>query len=236
MRGIRFFYLFLGVSFQQVFASPPLHFVNIQEVDASIEVNMAYATSSNFIGRRVNGYNSNNCYLLPKTAQALVRVQAALRAEDTNYRIVVRDCWRPTRATRDFYDWSISESAGIEGSRLTKHQLALFMDNRLFSGALFIPGRLNQYGYLSFASRHSMGNTVDLELKFGRQIVDMGTRFDTFSVHSSTSGVITPLAQSNRKFLRAKMINSGFSGYFREWWHWGYSDSDTDNYYDGTVE
>lgn len=52
----------------------PDGFVNLEDVDPTILVEMRYNTDWNFLGRRVRGYEANICYLTDDAAQALKQV------------------------------------------------------------------------------------------------------------------------------------------------------------------
>lgn len=75
-------------------------------------------------------------------------------------------------------------------------------------------------------SSHSRGNTVDLTLvdREGRE-VPMPTGFDDFSELADRDySDCSQEAANNAEILEILMEKHGFSGYFREWWH--YSDTD----------
>src|SRR3546814_18292444 len=62
-----------------------------------------YAGSHNFVGTPIDGYDAPRCYLLRPVAQALQRVEAALR--DSHRRLLIYDCYRPVRAVQHFMRW-----------------------------------------------------------------------------------------------------------------------------------
>src|SRR3546814_17194264 len=62
-----------------------------------------YAGSHNFVGTPIDGYDAPRCYLLRPVAQALQRVEAALR--DGHRRLLIYDCYRPVRAVQHFMRW-----------------------------------------------------------------------------------------------------------------------------------
>jgi D-alanyl-D-alanine dipeptidase len=205
-----------------------LGFVYLADLVPSIRQDMRYAGSHNFLGRPVNGYEANECILTEQAARALVKVQAELALRKLS--LIVWDCYRPSRAVRDFVAWSKVPA-----------------DARM--RAEFYPNtkkeRFIQLGYLAAHSAHSRGSTVDVGImpsdvsppgfdptfplkpctapkgqRFEDGTIDLGTEHDCFDVQSSTSNPNVPEeAQTNRLTLQRVMQRSGFSPYAREWWH-----------------
>jgi zinc D-Ala-D-Ala dipeptidase len=104
------FLIFLSENFfiSQTFASDleALGLVNVETLDPNLKVNMAYSTTLNFTERKVAGYFKNLCYLKEGAAQGIIRINDVLKKQSPSYRIVLRDCWRPQRATRDMLSWA----------------------------------------------------------------------------------------------------------------------------------
>src|SRR5262245_2789867 len=91
-------------------ASPPASpgptrhpLVYLRDIDPSIVQDIRYATSNNFTGRRVRGYDAAECMLLRDVAEALARVQQVLASRQLSLRVY--DCYRPRRAVRAFERW-----------------------------------------------------------------------------------------------------------------------------------
>lgn len=77
-------------------------------------------------------------------------------------------------------------------------------------------------------SAHSQGNTLDITLCHadGTEL-KMPTGFDVFSALADRDySDCTPEAAANAQLLEALMVQTGFIGYFGEWWHY----TDTDGY------
>lgn len=77
-------------------------------------------------------------------------------------------------------------------------------------------------------SAHSRGNTVDVTLvdREGQEL-EMPTAFDDFSARADRDySDCTEIQKANALTLEAVMENSGFSGYYGEWWHF----TDTEGY------
>ncbi|HET8949600.1 MAG TPA: M15 family metallopeptidase, partial [Solirubrobacteraceae bacterium] len=81
----------------------PDTFVSLHDESPSIVIEMRYLTSHNFIGRPIRGYRDPLCIVTRETAEALDRVQSAVRAK--GYTLKVYDCYRPQRAVDDFVAW-----------------------------------------------------------------------------------------------------------------------------------
>src|SRR6478672_4738067 len=78
--------------------------VDVQRVAPEIRVGLRYATSNNFTGAVLPGYEANRALLRREAAVALVRVQAALRRDGLGLRIY--DGYRPVRATLAMVAWA----------------------------------------------------------------------------------------------------------------------------------
>jgi zinc D-Ala-D-Ala dipeptidase len=208
-------------------ASDRLELVYLADIDGSIQQEIRYATSNNFMGRPVNGYLAPECILTRATAEALRDVQGAL---PVGLSLKVYDCYRPARGVGDFVQWS-------RDTRDTKmkHRFYPDIDKRDLFGL----------GYIAGQSMHSRGNTVDLTIirsdtdpppydpakkkvrcdapkkeRSEDNSLDFGTDFDCFDPKSSTASTqITAEAQRNRQMLVKTMAEYGFQNYHREWWH-----------------
>jgi zinc D-Ala-D-Ala dipeptidase len=167
--------------------------IDLRTLDPTIRVDARYATSNNFTGRPLPGYEARRALLRREPAAALVRVQVRLRSNGLG--LVIYDGYRPVRATLAMVDWA----------RRTGH-----MD------------LLNQ-GYIASRSRHNLGLAVDLSLAELRTNVelDMGTPFDTFTEAAHTANAEGRVLR-NRQLLVRAMKAEGFSNYDQEWWHFTY--------------
>lgn len=170
-----------------------------------VDLDMRYAGSDNFVGARIDGYEDSKCLLLPKVAEALRKVDDAVRPA---YRLRVFDCYRPERAVAHFMRWA--KDAGDQRSK-TQHYPAL-------EKSALVPG------YIAEKSGHSRGATVDLTLMRcdGKcEPLDMGTPFDFFDPRAHTdSPAVTAAQRANRHRLRDAMQAVGFANYPMEWWHY----------------
>ncbi len=197
--------------------------VDVHEVAPDIALDIRYAGQDNFTGRPVPGYDAPKCYLLAPVAQALARVQHALRAE--GYRLQVFDCYRPQRSVRAFVAW-----AGDLGDQVAKARYYPHLDKRVLLG-----------DYIAETSGHSRGATLDLGLLDCRSghcmPLDMGTGFDFFDplAHTDAAG-IDAAQRANRQRLVRAMATQGFANYPLEWWHYTFQPEPTpDTAYDVPV-
>jgi len=182
--------------------------VSIQSLVPDISLDMRYASDNNFVGKPVRGYDAAHCYLLKPAAEALQRVELALRQQSMRLRIF--DCFRPVRAVKNFVAW-----AGDLSDQKTKSRYYPRLDKSELLG-----------DYIAPTSGHSRGATLDLTLMTcpveGQcTSLDMGTDFDFFDTRANTdSPDATPQQHENRQRLRAAMEKEGFQNYAMEWWHY----------------
>lgn len=183
--------------------------VSIRALVPDIHLDIRYAGSMNFVGVPITGYEAPRCYLLRPVAEALQRVEMALREQ--SLRLQIFDCYRPVRAVQHFMKW-----VGDPADQRTK---ADYYPNLTKSQ---LPGV-----YIARVSGHSRGATLDLTLMQcdGNRCaaLDMGTDFDFLDVRAHTDAAdVTPLQRENRQRLRAAMEGGGFQNYALEWWHYSF--------------
>jgi zinc D-Ala-D-Ala dipeptidase len=227
--------------------APPGAFVSLHDVAPSVIVEIRYITHHNFIGSPIDGYREPLCLLTKQTAQAVARVQQAVRAK--GYSLKVYDCYRPQRAVDEFVSW---------GKRLKDQRMK----------AEFYPRepkkRVFKDGYIASQSGHSRGSTLDLtlvKLPAGRQetyhrgdrlrdcgnprakrfrdnSIDMGTGYDCFDpLAHPYNGRIHGKQRANRLKLRRAMLAEGFKGLNTEWWHFTLKNEPyPDTYFDFPIE
>jgi D-alanyl-D-alanine dipeptidase len=163
--------------------------VDVHRHGPGIRVELAYHTRSNLTGRRLPGYCENRALLRERAARDLGRVQRHLRRRGLG--LLVLDAYRPARASRALVRWSRDS------------------------------GRPDLVGtYIAQRSRHNTGTAVDLtlvRLADGRRL-DMGSAYDDLSSRAHTVNA-TGRALCHRLILKRAMDRFGYSGYWREWWH-----------------
>jgi zinc D-Ala-D-Ala dipeptidase len=197
----------------------PADFVHLSKVAPSIVQEMRYAGTTNFMGRKINGYQAGACIVTRDTAAALLKAQEALNRQGLT--LVMFDCYRPTRAVADFMQWT-----GTPGPADPVWRPNVAKD------------RLVPDGYIAARSGHSRGSTVDLGLarltpipedsaprvspcaRADMTTIDFGTPFDCFDPASATAFAgISAAARANRDILLRAMSDAGFRNYSAEWWH-----------------
>ena len=206
----------------------PESFQRVSHLDASIRLDMRYASDQNFIGRPVAGYLAAACYLAAPAAQALVDVHQSLLAQ--GYGLVMFDCYRPERATKDFVQWALTKEASQKAQYFPRTE-----KSELFAK-----------GYIAQHSGHSRGATIDVGLyqlpgdkvavasgdtaagvcrrRFDQDrkagLLDFGSDYDCFDIRSQTAHPgLSNAARQNRQMLVNAMSSQGFVNYDKEWWH-----------------
>ena len=207
----------------------PTGFVDLGDVEATIQLDIRYYSSNNFIGRRIDGYFAPRCILTSAAANALVDAQRL--AISQGYSLKVYDCYRPQRAVDDFVNW-----ANDSDDTLVKHRFyPVVAKDQLFAE-----------GYIAAQSGHSQGSTLDLTLvplgttqpatdpfanrydcrfnmtrRYPDNSLDMGTGYDCFDPRSNTANpTISEDEARNRQMLNNIMQKVGFVNYEKEWWHY----------------
>ena len=183
----------------------PSSFVDAATVVPGLVVDMRYFGSNNFVGRPIDGYERPRCLLTRQAAEALAKAQRKLVARALGLKVF--DCYRPERAVRNFVRWArdLADTA-------TKREFYPDVDKR----------ELFKRGYIASRSGHSRGSTADLTIvqRGTGQELDMGTRFDFFSLRSwPSSSQVTAAQRANRMLLAGAMRNAGFRPLHTEWWH-----------------
>ena len=187
----------------------PDDFVDIKKVIPEVIVDARYYSGENFVGRRIDGYLANKCYLRKEAALALKEAYLEIASKNMTFKIF--DCYRPQRAVDEFILWT----KDIEDQSTKK-----FYYPNIEKSELLGP-------YIAAKSGHSRGNTIDLTIasKQGDQFLDMdmGSSYDLFDPISHTfNGLISPKQQSNRVHLKNVLEKYGFEHYELEWWHFSY--------------
>lgn len=184
----------------------PEKFVYVQDIIPNIKINLKYATTDNFTGKVVDGYESTDAAIMTLDAtNALKLVQEELNSK--GYGLLIWDTYRPVQAVQAFLKWKdVKEDPIIRMKYFPTYKKQDLFDK----------------GYISGRSTHSRGSTIDLtiiDLETGRAL-DMGTDFDFFGQEAHPSYQELPLKViENRNLLKDLMIKHGFKGITLEWWH-----------------
>ena len=192
----------------------PADIVDLRSVDPTIQAEMMYYGTLNFVGRRIDGYRANICLLTNAAAAELQRAQIRLRALGSKtgqtLSLQVRDCYRPRKAVSHFLAW-------------------VRRPDQLEMKALFYPDltkrEILDQGYIAPISGHSRASTVDLTIVRRNSNgvfapLEMGTRVDFFGARSHTNDLgISPAEKANRSLLRSA-LGVKFKNFPGKWWHY----------------
>lgn len=184
----------------------PAGFVDAADVVNGLAVEMRYASTNNFVGEKIDGYERPRCLLSAQAANALAAVQRNLAARGLGLKVF--DCYRPVRAVAHFVRWARRPQDD------PKRKAEYYPD--IDKHDLF------KLGYIATRSGHSRGSTVDITLirLADKAELDMGTPYD-FSGRQSwlADKSVSAEAQKNRVLFVAAMRAGGFVPYNKEWWH-----------------
>lgn len=173
---------------------PPAGFVHLVDVVPDVCLQVGYHRDDNFTGAQLPGYGAPGAWMLEQPAKALVGVAADVKS--AGYVLVIFDAYRPYRGTRAMVAWALRTGQG----------------------------HLLEDGYIARRSGHNHGHTVDLGLALpgSCELVDMGTPWDTLDERSHTRNAEGEVL-ARRLLLKDAMQKAGFSSYWKEWWHFGYT-------------
>jgi zinc D-Ala-D-Ala dipeptidase len=207
----------------------PGDFVYLRDIDPSIVQDIRYATSNNFTGHRLSGYDAAECVVKRDVGLKLKAIQQELAKQELSLKMF--DCYRPTSAVADMVAWSKNG-----------HETAA--EHRYNPG--FSKVDLFRLGFIAHHSGHSTGAALDLTLvdlkadnsatfdpnkdyadcaapaaaRAPEGSVDMGTGYDCTDPKAYTAATsITPAQRRWRNLLVAAMARQGFVNYAKEWWH-----------------
>lgn len=171
--------------------------VDIHTLDASIVVDLKYATTDNFT--KVVLYDDlPNAYLHPLAAKKLAKAQKYLKELRPDLSLIVYDAARPLSVQKKMYK---------------------VVQNTPQAGYVANPSRTGLHNY-GMAVDLSICDANGVAL-------DMGTPFDFFGSAAAIRdeaglirrGVLTIKQVENRKLLRKVMAYAGFYAIQGEWWH-----------------
>ena len=203
----------------------PRGFVDIEDIIPGIRIEARYFSEDNFIGQRIDGYESSRCYITAEAAEALKEVQHELSPFGLGLKIF--DAYRPQRAVDHFVRWA-SDLADVKMKEKYYPDVA---KKDLFTK-----------GYIAARSGHSRGSTVDLTIVSlgpgNGEELDMGTGWDFFGPESwPGSQAVNAEQRAHRMLLQQLMIKHGFKPLAEEWWHFTLVDEPfPDSYFDFVIE
>ncbi len=186
----------------------PKGFAYVKNIIPTIDVDLRYYSTHNFVGKRIDGYIEPKCILTSDAAKALKRVQNELREFGLGLKIY--DAYRPQQAVNHFIRWA----ENLEDTLMKQYFYPDVEKENLF-----------KEGYIVSKSSHSRGSTVDLTIialdpEDPDQELDMGTGWDFFGEQSWPEyPEISPNQRANRMLLQMVMEKHGFKHYPKEWWY-----------------
>ena len=183
---------------EHVFAGYDL--VNIATMDSTIEVDLRYADTANFV--RTNLYDGlRYAYMTCDLAIKLCNAQYHLRRHDSTLTLVVLDAARPLHLQQIMWD-SLNLLPEVKRKYLTPPEVT---------------------------SLHNYGCAVDVTLRRRgeKASLDMGSRFDQFDSLSqprfekrfAADSILSRQVLENRSLLRHVMAYAGLRDITTEWWH-----------------
>jgi zinc D-Ala-D-Ala dipeptidase len=203
----------------------PDDFIDVATLTNNIDVELRYLSNDNFVGKQVDGYEANKCYLQSEAANAIAKL--ADQIVQQGYKLKIYDCYRPQRAVSHFMRWAADQK-----DTKTKDQ---------YYPELEKPKLINEY--IAEKSGHSRGSTLDLSLLQRDnnnlwQELDMGSPFDFFGTISNVgSPLINSTQQHNRQLLLDLMQQQNFEVYKMEWWHFTHQPpAYLDTYFDFVIK
>lgn len=172
------------------FRQPDL--AEIAKLDPTITLDIRYATKNNFLGRAV--YKQARAFLQRPAAEALVRVNAALRAK--GYGLVVFDGYRPWRVTKLFWDNTPNEKKIYVADPAigSRHNRGCAVDLTLFD--------------------LKTGRAVQMPSEYDEMTERSHADYSCSSLEATRT----------RDLLIAAMQAEGFVVFPTEWWHYDYKD------------
>uniref|UniRef100_A0AB33JQE3 D-alanyl-D-alanine dipeptidase n=1 Tax=Prevotella sp. GTC17262 TaxID=3236797 RepID=A0AB33JQE3_9BACT len=176
-------------------------YVNVKQVEPTIQVSLMYARADNFTGRVLYD-DLREAYLHPEAATALARAQRRLKQLRPDLSLKVYDAARPMSIQQKMWDCVKNTPKDI------------YVSNPAHGGGL-----------------HNYGLAVDITLCNARgDTLDMGTKIDYMGAAAHidredalvAARKISRRARDNRRLLRQVMRHAGFRGLRTEWWHFNF--------------
>ena len=192
---------YVSISSQKI----PRGFVILSNIDDTIQSELRYLGTNNFIGTPIDGYYKNFVIVTKETAFALKKVQQILLKKGLSLKIF--DAYRPQQSVDHFVRWG----KVLNDTLMKKKYYPDVPKSKLF-----------EQGYIALKSGHSRGSTIDLTIvqRTSGKELDMGSIYDFFGEESHPSfKKINTHQQKNRLYLREIMLKNGFKPYEKEWWH-----------------
>ena len=172
------------------FRQPDL--VEIIKLDPTIKLDIRYATKNNFLGRPV--YKQARAFLQHSAAEALVRINQALRAQ--GFGLIIHDGYRPWYVPKVFWDVTPADKKIFvaDPTKGSRHNRGCAVDLSLF------------------------------DLKTGQEVKMPSEYDEMTERSHINYECATPETKRLRELLRTAMETEGFAVFEPEWWHYDYKD------------
>lgn len=176
-------------------------YVNVRELDPTLQVSLMYARADNFVGS-VLYTDLRQAYLHADAAAALVKAQQRLKQLRPELSLKIYDAARPMHIQQKMWD------------KVKHTSMNIYVSNPAHGGGL-----------------HNYGLAVDITLCDAKgDSLPMGTKIDYLGMAAHidneaqlvTKGIISRKAQQNRQLLRQVMRYAGFKPLRTEWWHFNF--------------
>ena len=176
-------------------------YVNVRELDPTLQVSLMYARADNFVGSVLYD-DLRQAYLHPEAAAALVKAQKRLKQLRPELSLKIYDAARPMHIQQKMWN------------KVKNTSMKIYVSNPAHGGGL-----------------HNYGLAVDITLCDAKgDSLPMGTKIDHLGVAAHIDqesqlvdkGTISKRAQQNRQLLRQVMRYAGFKPLRTEWWHFNF--------------
>jgi D-alanyl-D-alanine dipeptidase len=166
--------------------------VELVTLDPTIKLDIRYATTHNFLGTPL--YSQPRAFLQRPAAEALVRINAALKKE--GYGLLVHDAYRPWYVTKLFWDATPPDKHRFvaDPAAGSRHNRGCAVDLTLYD--------------------LKTGKPVEMPSLYD----EMSER--AYPDYAGGDAA----ARAHRELLRRHMEAQGFAVYEYEWWHFDYRD------------
>jgi len=174
--------------------------VDVQTLDSSIRVDLKYASTDNFMKKRLY-FDIEKAYLQKSIAQRLVKCNTLLKTLRPSFRLLIYDAARPKSIQQAM--WNALDTIPVK--KRTK----------------FVSNPTN-------GSVHNYAAAVDLTIcDLQGNPLDMGAGYDDIRLIAYPSkeeyflkkGLLSNKQLANRKLLRKVMTSQNFKNIPTEWWH-----------------
>ena len=176
-------------------------YVNVRELDPTLQVSLMYARADNFVGSVLYD-DLRQAYLHPEAAAALVKAQKRLKQLRPELSLKIYDAARPMHIQQKMWN------------KVKNTSMKIYVSNPAHGGGL-----------------HNYGLAVDITLCDAKgDSLPMGTKIDHLGIAAHidqesqlvSKGTISKRAQQNRQLLRQVMRYAGFKPLRTEWWHFNF--------------